>query len=74
MVVSGEVGGMGTCPAVRFPCSSGWLMTDGGAKGNTAPRVISKIPKISIIAPPMMLRIAIIVTPSGRDLGVLCKV
>jgi hypothetical protein len=38
-----------------------------------APIAISAIAPKSMIIPPMMLRIAIIVTPVGRDLGVLCR-
>ena len=37
------------------------------------PIAISVIAPKSMITPPMMLRIAIIVTPVGRDLGVVCK-
>ena len=73
MAVSGEVGGIGACPAVRFSCSSGWLITDGGARGNKAPKVIRPIPPTSEKIPPIISRIAIIVTPNGRNLGVLSK-
>jgi hypothetical protein len=37
------------------------------------PATIKAIPPKSSIIPTMMLRIAIIVTPVGRDLDVACK-
>jgi hypothetical protein len=37
------------------------------------PIAISAIAPKSMIIPPIMFKIAIIVTPVGRDLGVLCK-
>jgi hypothetical protein len=45
---------------------------DGGSEGMSAPAVIRKSPPISMIIPPMILRIAMIVTPVGRDFGVGC--
>jgi hypothetical protein len=54
---------------VKFPSSK----ADGGSEGRIIPAATSASPPKSIIIPPMMLRIAIIVTPVGRDLGVACK-
>jgi hypothetical protein len=58
-----------TLGSVRFPSSK----ADGGREGMIIPAAMSVIPPKSIIMPPMMLRIAIIVTPVGRDLGVACN-
>ena len=55
---------------VRFP----FWKAEGGSEGRIIPAVRSAIPPKSIITPPIMLRIAIIVTPVGRDLGVGCKI
>lgn len=38
-----------------------------------APIVISVIAAISVVIPPIMFKIAIIVTPIGRDVGVVSK-
>jgi hypothetical protein len=54
---------------VKFPSSK----ADGGSEGRIIPAATSPSPPNSIIIPPTMLRIAIIVTPVGRDLGVACK-
>ena len=55
-------------PAVRFCC---WN-SDRGTKGMMAPAIASPRPIRSIMIPPIMLRIAMIVTPVGRDFGVVC--
>jgi hypothetical protein len=61
-------------PTVKLPL----LKADSRSEGRTVVRSIlhaarSVIPPKSIITPPIMLRIAIIVTPMGRDLGVDCN-
>ena len=54
---------------VRFPS----LKAEGGSEETNVPARTAKIPVISVIAPTMIVRIAIIVTPVGRDLAVLSK-
>jgi hypothetical protein len=58
-----------TLGSVKFPSSK----ADGGREGMIIPAARRVTPPMSIIIPPMMLRIAIIVTPVGRDLGVACN-
>jgi hypothetical protein len=59
-----------TLGSVKFP----FWKADGGSEGMIMPAARRAIPPKSMIIPPMMLRIAIIVTPVGRDLGVACKI
>jgi hypothetical protein len=54
---------------VRFPS----LKAEGGSEEINVPARTARIPIKSVITPTMILRIAIIVTPVGRVLGVLCK-
>jgi len=54
---------------VRFPT----LKLEDGSEEINVPAATAKTPKTSAIIPTMMLRIAIIVTPVGRNFGVLCK-
>jgi hypothetical protein len=55
--------------SVKFPS---WK-ADGGSEERTVPAATKAIPPKSMIIPTMILRIAIIVRPVGRDLGVACK-
>lgn len=47
---------------------------DGGSEGMIAPAVTRKIPPISMIIPPMIFRIAMMVTPVGRDFAAGCTI
>jgi hypothetical protein len=58
-----------TLGSVKFPSSK----ADGGSEGRIVPAATRVIPPRSMVTPPMMFRIAIIVTPVGRDFGVACK-
>jgi hypothetical protein len=58
-----------TLGSVKFP----FWKADGGSEGRIVPAATRVIRPRSIIIPPIMLRIAIIDTPVGRDLGVACK-
>ena len=53
----------------RFPS----LKVEGGSEETNVPARTARIPVISVIAPTITVRIAIIVTPVGRDTGVLSK-
>ena len=55
---------------VRLP----FWKAEGGSDGRIIPLARRVTPPKSIKTPPIMLRIAIIVTPVGRDLGVACKI
>lgn len=59
---------------VRFPFLKASSKVEGGSEEINAPAIIARIPPTSTTTPLMITRIAIIVTPSGRDLGVLCKI
>jgi hypothetical protein len=54
----------------KFP----FWKADGGSEERNVPATMRRIPPTSMVTPPMILRIAIIVTPIGRDLGVACKI
>ena len=55
---------------VKFP----FWKAEGGREGRIIPAARRVTPPKSIKTPPIMLRIAIIVTPVGRDFGVACKI
>jgi hypothetical protein len=55
--------------SVKFPS----LKVDGGSVWKIVTATTKAIPPKSMRIPPMILRIAIIVTPVGRDLGAACK-
>ncbi len=58
---------------VRFPLFKASSKVEGGSEEINAPARIARIPPTSTTAPLIMTRIAIIVTPVGRDLRVLSK-
>jgi hypothetical protein len=55
---------------VTFPS----LKAEGGSEETNVPARTARMPIKSVITPTMIVRIAIIVTPVGRDLGVLSKI
>lgn len=63
--------GMETCSADRF-CRGRSPIADSISGCNTASWAINPNPKRSPASPPIMLTVAAIVTPRGRDLVALC--
>ncbi|MDQ3884891.1 MAG: hypothetical protein M3239_05545 [Thermoproteota archaeon] len=61
---------------VKFPLIVRFssLKAEGGNEERNVPATMSRTPPTTMVTPPMILRIAIIVTPVGRDLGVACKI
>lgn len=62
--------GVEACSADRF--CRGRSKADSRSGCNTASWAINPIPNISAASPMIMLRVAVIVTPRGRDLVALC--
>jgi hypothetical protein len=56
---------------VRFPLLKASSKAEGGSEEINAPARTTRTPPTTMVTPPMTVRIAIIVTPVGRDLGVL---
>lgn len=59
---------------VWFPLLRASSKAVGGSEERNAPARTRRTPPTSTITPLMMLRTASIVTPVGRDLGLLCKI
>ena len=53
----------------KFP----FWKADWGSEERNVPARTRRTPPTSMVTPPIMFRIAIIVTPVGRDLGMACK-
>jgi hypothetical protein len=55
------------------PGKSPFWKADGGTEERNVPATTRRIPPTTMVTPSMILRIAIIVTPVGRNLAGACK-